>query len=424
MTALAPIQHRKRGACPGLSAPMTTGDGLLVRLQPIGTIPLAAFCELCAAARTYGNGIIEITSRGSVQVRGLITASAPHFANRVAALNIAADDGVPVLCNPLAGLAEEIFNTAAFGAELRRALAQRSMAERLGAKVSVAIDGGGALRLDAIAADIRICAEAIDGDVALCIAAGGDAANAAPLGSIARRDGIEAVIRLLDVIARRGRDARARDIPAQAFSSAIAEFMISARPRKVPSPQEAIGQHPLRDGSMACGIGLAFGHAGAASLERLIEAARAAGVIGLRAAPGRVLMAIGFPVSAAAGFATAADELGFITRADDPRGHVIACAGSPICASAHFASRAMAPRIAEIAAPYIDASHAIHLSGCAKGCAHAAPASLTVVGTAGGCALIANGSARDTPFAIIAADKLPGAIAAHMREARLENQNG
>jgi precorrin-3B synthase len=424
MTALAPVQHRKRDACPGLSAPMATGDGLLVRLQPIGTIPLAAFRELCAAARTYGNGIIEFTSRGSVQVRGLTTASAPRFADRIAALDIAAEDGVAVLCNPLAGLAEEIFDAAAFGTELRRVLAGHAIAERLGAKVSVAIDSGGALRLDAIAADIRVCAGAVNGDVALRIAAGGDAANAVPLGSIARRDGIEAIMRLLDVIARRGRDARARDIPAAVFGSTIAELLISAPPRKVSSPQEPIGQHPLRDGSMACGIGLAFGHAEAASLEHLIETARAAGVIGLRAAPGRVLMAIGFPVGAAAGFGTAADALGFITRADDPRRHVIACAGAPICASAHFASRAMAPRIAEIAAPYIDASHAIHLSGCAKGCAHAAPASLTVVGTAHDCALITNGSARDTPFAVIAADKLPGAIAAHMREAGLENQNG
>ena len=28
----------RRGACPGLSAPMQTGDGLLVRMRPIGTM--------------------------------------------------------------------------------------------------------------------------------------------------------------------------------------------------------------------------------------------------------------------------------------------------------------------------------------------------------------------------------------------------
>ena len=72
----APLRQReehvqRRGACPGLSAPMPTGDGLLVRLLPIGTIPLDAFAALCAAAQAHGNGVIEVTARGSIQVRGL-----------------------------------------------------------------------------------------------------------------------------------------------------------------------------------------------------------------------------------------------------------------------------------------------------------------------------------------------------------------
>src|SRR5271169_3030875 len=111
MTAPAITVPQRRGACPGLSAPMPTGDGLLVRLLPIGTIPLAAFTALCAAARTHGNGVIEITSRGSIQARGLSAASAPRFATAIAALGIAAEDGVPILCNGLAGIdAEEILD--------------------------------------------------------------------------------------------------------------------------------------------------------------------------------------------------------------------------------------------------------------------------------------------------------------------------
>jgi precorrin-3B synthase len=78
----------------------------------------------------------------------------------------------------------------------------------------------------------------------------------------------------------------------------------------------------------------------------------------------------------------------------------------------------MAPRIAEIAAPHLDGSFKIHVSGCAKSCAHAAPAALTVVGTQAGCALVANGSARDQPFAVVAADQLPAAILKAVREIR------
>ena len=38
-----------RGACPGLAAPMQTGDGLLARLGPAGPMPLKALAGLCAA---------------------------------------------------------------------------------------------------------------------------------------------------------------------------------------------------------------------------------------------------------------------------------------------------------------------------------------------------------------------------------------
>ena len=64
----------RRGACPGLSAPMPTGDGLLVRFVPADAMPLDAFIALCAAARAHGNGIVEVTARGSLQVRGLTPA--------------------------------------------------------------------------------------------------------------------------------------------------------------------------------------------------------------------------------------------------------------------------------------------------------------------------------------------------------------
>src|ERR1700730_4293839 len=173
MTAPALTLPQRRGACPGLSAPMATGDGLLVRLLPIGTIALDAFAALCAAARQHGNGIIEVTSRGSIQIRGLSAASAPRFAAAIAALGIAAGDGIPVLMNPLTGLyAEDIIDASALATDLRLALAQRSLAPGLSAKVSVTIDGGGSLSLDGVTADVRLRAERVAGVAALCVSVG------------------------------------------------------------------------------------------------------------------------------------------------------------------------------------------------------------------------------------------------------------
>ncbi len=150
MTAPAITVSQRRGACPGLSAPMPTGDGLLVRLMPIGTIPLAAFAELCAAAREHGNGIIEITSRGSIQVRGLdacFGAAIRHGHRRARHRGGGRRSGSHAIA--LAGLdAEEIFDAAALAADLRRALAQHVARRKTRPKVSVVVDGGGALGLD------------------------------------------------------------------------------------------------------------------------------------------------------------------------------------------------------------------------------------------------------------------------------------
>ncbi len=420
MSVRAIAAPQRRGACPGLSEPMPTGDGLLVRLRPIGTVPLDAFAQLCAAARRHGNGVIEITSRGSIQVRGLSAASAPRFAAGIAALNIAVADGVPIICNPLAGLAaDEFFGTAALAEELRHALAQASLAQKLSAKISVVIDGGGSLNLATVPADIRLSAEKTGGDIALRVGVGGDNASAADLGLIGPAHGVEVAMRLLEFMARRGRKQRARDIVVAEgigeFCKPVSDLLVSVRPGASDERQVSpLGLHPLRDGSLAAGVGLAFGHADARQLETLTDTASAAGASGFRTAPGRALLALGLAPNTAAAFVSAAEQLGFIVRADDPRRSIVACAGAPVCASAYIASRELAPRLAGRVA------FTVHISGCAKGCAQAAPAALTVVGTPEGCALIANGSVRDAPFAVVTSDDLPAAIANLARQATRE----
>jgi precorrin-3B synthase len=143
-----------RGACPGLSAPMPTGDGLLVRLAPSEAVPVDAFIGLCAAARRHGNGIMEVTARGSLQIRGLTPRSAPLFAAEVTRLGIAASDGVPVLTGPLPDGPGAIIDVGLVAADVRHALAEAQLA--LAPKVSVVIDGSGTLHLDALRADVRL----------------------------------------------------------------------------------------------------------------------------------------------------------------------------------------------------------------------------------------------------------------------------
>jgi precorrin-3B synthase len=416
---------RRRGACPGLSAPMPTGDGLLVRLQTTGIISLAAFVALCAAARRDGNGVVEVTGRGSIQIRGLSVETAPKFADSVAALAIAATDGVSVLANPLAGLdRSEFLDAGAIAADIRGAITDAGLAATLAPKVSVTVDGGGSLTLDDIAADVRLRAERMDGAIGLRVSVGGTAADATELGTVAPADRVEAAIRLLEMIARFGHTARARDIlaagGAAALRSAIADLLTAAPPATAHAASHVIGTHRLRDG-LASGIGLAFGHAEATALERLTASAATAGATGIGTA-GRALLVIGVPEQAMPALLRDAGGLGFIVNGNDPRRHVIACSGAPICASGYVATRALAPAIADIAAASSNET-LIHVSGCAKGCAYSSKATLTVVGTPAGCALIAAGSVNDTPFAMIPVKDLPAAVARYVRKAFREGSH-
>ena len=424
MTARAVFFSRRRGAYPGLSQPMLTGDGLLVRLHPIGTVSLDAWAALCKAARRYGNGIIEVTSRGSIQVRGLSAESAPLFADEIAALGIAAADGVPVISGVLGNLdPAEILDSNTMADEMRRALARGGLAARLPPKVSIIIDGGGSFGLHQLAADIRLRAEANESSAVFCVSVGGDEASAAYLGSVTALDGVASALRLLEVIASRGGGARARDINSAeggaVFRSAIADLLIAhVDAPKTRQPGKIIATRRLRDGSFACGIGLPFGHGDALALERLANAASAAGARGLCVSPDRALFVVGLTQEARLAFTAAAEQLGFIVHDDDPRRHVIACAGAPTCAAGHIPARAMAPAITKNLAAYAADSFSVHISGCAKGCAHSGKATLTIVGVPFGCALIGNGTVRDAPFATAPIDDLPAAVVDHMREAR------
>ncbi|MBV8512167.1 MAG: precorrin-3B synthase, partial [Xanthobacteraceae bacterium] len=172
---------QRRGACPALFTPMQTGDGLLARILPIGAITPAAFAAFCSAARRHGNGTIEVSARGSLQVRGLTVASAPRFADEVAELGIAAL-GVPVLSDPLPEHPTALIDAAALVANVRAAIADANIV--VAPKVCLVVDGGGAIHLDALSADVRLRAYVDNDETRLAIALGGDANMAAAVGFV------------------------------------------------------------------------------------------------------------------------------------------------------------------------------------------------------------------------------------------------
>ena len=372
----------RRGTCPGLLEPMPTGDGLLARLLPSAPLPADTLVALCEASQLHGNGILEVTQRGSLQFRGLSPASAPAFARGVFALGLGAENGPPILTSPLMGLdADEFQDLRELLTVLRAELTTPLATASLGPKVSVLIDGGGSMHLDDVSGDLRLRA---DHDARLHVSIAGNASSATSLGWTLPQHAVTVIVRILARIASRGIDARARDFvngaDVQVLRASIADVLSEAPPPAPRPSAEPVGIHRLNMRRVALGVALGFGYTEAATLKGLVRVAAACGAHSMQTSPGRSLLFIGLDADSAGELAAAANAAGFIVRPDDPRRFVVACAGAPACHSAKLSTRELAPVIAEAAGPFLDGSVTIHVSGCAKGCAHPGAAALTYVG--------------------------------------------
>ncbi|MFS8037874.1 precorrin-3B synthase [Xanthobacter sp. AM11] len=403
---MMPRPPARRGACPAFLSPMETGDGLLLRLVPLdGGLSPTQLRGVATAAAAFGNGLVEVTARGSLQVRGLQPHTVAPLQDAILALGIAPRTGLAIDVSPLAGRDPgEIADARPLAAAIRAATA--ALEGRLGPKVSVVIDGGGAVSLDGQKADVRLGAVAAEGGPLWAVSIGGGAPQRMRAEAAAT-----AAADALACIATLGRRARATDLPG-----------CTAGPDDAADAPAPLGLIPLKQGEAAFGVGLPFGAADAGLLHALADAAQAAGAVDLRPAPGRALLATG-RLSADA-FAAAARQLGCLTGRDDPRAFIAACPGAPACACAHFPARALAPLVAAALAPLLDGTVRVHLSACAKGCAHPAPATLTLVGMDAGVALVHEGAPSQAAAPGLAPDGLVAALADLADGARAPGESG
>ncbi|TIL36245.1 precorrin-3B synthase [Mesorhizobium sp.] len=468
----------RRGACPALSAPMQTGDGLLVRLNLMaGGLSPKSLIGLGESALRHGNGIMEVTARGSLQIRGLMPASARLLAAEVDALGIAVRTGVPVETGPLAGLdTQEIADPRPLAERIRAAIAEAGLAQRLGPKVSVIVDGGGRLGMDAVTADVRLAAVRMDAAIQWKVSIAGDGQSAKPLVIVEEDAARDIAIAILRMVAEKGREAHARDLTARQLTS-LASWHSFAPPSVLPdisptrgeiapwsplppiatgakgepaaklpiSPLEGemsgrteggaverlpvparfpIGIFDLTDG-IALGIGLPFGSMPAEKIIALNQYALTLDAAEIRLAPHRALLFLGLSPTACRSLQQAATTLGFVTDAADPRTRIAACPGAPACASGRIATRDIAETIAAENRDLLDASVTLHISGCAKGCAHPGPAALTLVGGENEAGLVVDGTAKALPAGYrpgYDAARGVGRIAAAIREARFRGE--
>ena len=138
---------RRADRCPGLLRPHLAEDGALVRLRlPGGRTTAPALLGLHRLARRYGNGTLQLTSRGGLQLRGLADPLAESFVAEVAGLGLlpsATHERVRnVVASPLTGLAGGAADLRPMITELDRALLAEPALAGLPGRFLFALDDG------------------------------------------------------------------------------------------------------------------------------------------------------------------------------------------------------------------------------------------------------------------------------------------
>ncbi|SFL54590.1 precorrin-3B synthase [Geodermatophilus ruber] len=88
MAAPSPVRERA-DACPGALQTHAAADGALARVRvPGGALFRSQLQVLAAAARDLGDGALELTSRGNVQLRGLPAGTQAELGHRLAAAGL------------------------------------------------------------------------------------------------------------------------------------------------------------------------------------------------------------------------------------------------------------------------------------------------------------------------------------------------
>jgi precorrin-3B synthase len=360
-----------KGWCPGALRPMLSGDGLVVRVRPRGgRLEAKQAAGIADLASRYGNGLIDVTSRANLQIRGVTDEAHLSLLDGLAQLGVLDSDPETesrrnILVTPFWNTGDD---TCLVADELERALADSAL--DLPTKFGFAIDDGRERVLAGASADIRIERDRAGG---LMVRADG-----AKFGrSVTRGEAVDAALALAKWFvasggAKGGRGRMAAHIAAGAKSPDVLRGEVEpAAMADAPRP----GPYP--HGAM---VGVAFGQVPHSALDHLAACAPA-----LRMTPWRMILVEGMRE-----MPRGAD---LITEADDPALRVIACSGAPRCREAHADTRALAAALA----PHIAPDARLHVSGCAKGCAHSASAAITLVATRDGFDLVRCGSTRDVP---------------------------
>jgi precorrin-3B synthase len=378
----APVRDRA-DACPGALQTHAAADGALARVRlPGGLVSGAQLAVLAAAAREVGDGALELTSRGNVQLRGLGDGADVELAERLTAAGLlpspAHDRVRNVLASALSGRAPGGSVDARswapeFDAGLR---ADPGLADLPGRFLVTLDDGRGDVA--GLGGDVGLLALP-DRRVALTLA-GADSGVRVP---------VEDAVPLALAATRAYRDERAAQdgsawrLAELAGGAGAVLARLGMSPDRPPERLRApvtggpVGRVGQRDGRTALVVAVPFGRFSAPAADLLTTAAE------LQVTPWRSVAVPDLAPGEAVELAAALGGAGLVLDPADPWLRVTACTGLPGCAKSRADVRADAA--AALAAGALPAGGARqHWAGCERRCGRPRGDVVDVVATPAG----------------------------------------
>ncbi|MGH1414685.1 MAG: precorrin-3B synthase [Pelagimonas sp.] len=361
-----------KGWCPGALRPMMSGDGLVVRIRaPLGRISQDQAKGIALASERFGNGVIDLSARANLQIRGVSTASHPEIVTALGEIGLIDSDPLiearrNITVSPFWS---ERDATHKISEHLNLVLCTNNAPQTPG-KFGYTVDCGPAPVLSQAAADIRI-ERAQNGQLMV-------RADGADFGAPVTEDtAVQTALDLAHWFLDSGGAPSGRGRMAHHLSNgAVLPSGFDVLAKKPEGQSIDLDQHS-QFGTL---VAFEFGQLTSKTLRHL------ASLGGLRLTPWRMILVEN---------CTNVPEFpGILTPSDAPLLRVSACTGAPGCPQALSSTRDLARQLSSILGPH----QSLHVSGCRKGCAHPGPAEVTVTATAENqFDLINNGRASDQP---------------------------
>ncbi|WP_437883266.1 precorrin-3B synthase [Pseudomonas sp. LRF_L74] len=380
-------------ACPGLLRIVPALDGGICRVKLAGGVLSSAQARAIAgAAQAHASGVLELTNRSNLQIRGVRDDRQRALIDRLLAAglgprNAAADDVRNVLLSPAAGLdAQALLDIRPLAASLLALLEDTPAFHALSPKFALQLDGGEALAMREHAHDLWL--RAVPGERLAFGLAG--CPQDAPLAAVAAEQAVTLVAAVLELFLELAgsQHARMRQLLAtlspQAFIDALRArlpFELHPASPAVSPRSEAgvpLGVHAQHQAGMnMLLVGARLGRIDAIQLQGLADLAERHGDGSLRLTPWQGVLLPNVGDARLAELRQALVALGLLVDASEPLAQLIACTGSSACAKGLADTKGDARRLA-VALQNSGKAPGVHLCGCARSCsaAHVAPFTL------------------------------------------------